>query len=127
MQVKITSVPTMLVEITEAETKKTRDLLGEILAQLNADKRIKFYTSRGRGAPTVQCLRVMLSRIRNKLEQKNRRRKHFKLHADVIPWTLTNGERKDCVIVYRSRNRNHEALETLEDLLVNGTETLELA
>lgn len=113
----------MLVEIENAEATKTRQLLGLVLAELNVDNRVKFYTSRGKGKPTVQCLRVMLSRVRAQLEAKGIRRKQFRLQADVFPWTERDGTRKDCVILSRHRTTEHEILETLEDLMTHGTTT----
>jgi len=109
--------------IPNAETMKTTILLGNVLTHLNADQRAMFYVSRGRGEATVQCLRVMLSRVRNNLRAKSKRVKHFKLHADVIPWTLVPGSniRMDCVILSRSRTGDHEVLETLEEMMAaNG-------
>lgn len=116
----------MLVEIEDAELLKTRDLLARVLEQLNVDNRVKFYVSRGKGGPTVQCLRMMLSRVRGALSRKGRPRKHFTLHADIFPWTLLNGSRFDCVIISRSRNGNHSVLETLEGLAAHGTGSIEL-
>lgn len=113
----------MFVEIENAEAIKTRQLLGLVLAELNKDRRVKFYTSRGKGKPTVQCLRVMLSRVRAQLEKKGIRRKQFRLQADVFPWTELDGARKDCVILSRRRTTEHEILETLEDLMTHGTAT----
>ena len=111
----------MTVFIEGAELMKTQKLLGTILTYLNDDKRVMFYTSPGRGAATVQCLRVMLSRVRVKLKNKGIRRKHFKLHADVTPHTMLDGTRRDGIVMWRSRSGDHEVLETLEDLLSNGT------
>lgn len=112
----------MSITIENAEELKTRDLLGRILTHLNNDQRIKFFVSRGRGESTVQCLRVMLSRVRNRLDEKNIRRKHFKLHADIFPATMLDEAktRMDAVILWRGRNQNHEILEGLEALIQNG-------
>lgn len=113
----------MLVTIENAETLPTRKLLEAVLENLNEDKRVRFFVTRGKGGPTVQCLRVMLSRVRKKLEAKGIRRKHFRLHSEVFPSTELTGARRDCVILTRSRTDDHELLETLEDMISNGPAT----
>lgn len=127
MPEKISGDASMLVEIEDAELMKTKVLLAVVLTHLNEDRRVRFFTSRGRGAPTVQCLRVALSRVRQELERKGKKRKHFKLHAEVIPWTELDGRRRDAVFMERSRNQNHEVLELLEDLASNGTGAAQFA
>lgn len=115
-----TQIPDHSVVIQEAETLPTYDLLCKVLVLLNDDKRARFIVSRSRGGPTVQCLRVMLSRTRKKLEAKGRRYRHFKMHSEIFPWTEADGSRKDCVILSRTRNQDHEILEDLEALIDNG-------
>lgn len=110
----------MNIEITDAETLATRDLLRRVVEILNADAGAKFLVSRGKGASTVQCLRVTLSRIRKELEAKKIPQRRFRLHASVFPWTEKDGSRFDCVILSRNRTRDHKMLEALEALAING-------
>jgi hypothetical protein len=113
-----------LVTISDAEQIKTRKLLEQILAELNSNNRVRFFVSRGKGESTVQCLRVMLSRVRANLERKGRPRKHFKLHSSVFRYTEMPGvdPTHECVILWRSKQTNHEITETLERLMMGNEE-----
>lgn len=112
-------------DIKNAETISTRSLTIQTLHALHAGKRVRFFVSRGKGARTVQCIRVMLSRTRVSMRAKGKRFKRFRLEASVFPHTDLGSEPKrlDCVIFTLVRKESHQILETLEDMMVNDTET----
>lgn len=93
----------------------TRLLLGNILAHLNQDEWVSFLTPAGEGAATIQRVRMLLSRVRKKMEAKGMPRKHFKMRQEIYPFT-ENGIRYDCVLVYRTKNRQHRIMEQLEEM-----------
>ena len=111
-----------IIDIPNAETLKTKLLTHAVLKHLYAGNRVRFYVSRGKGKPTVQCIRVMLSRVRKAMEAKNRRYKRFRLKAHVFPHTDVgeNPRRTDCVIFQLVKDENHDMMEILEDLMANA-------
>lgn len=100
-------------------TESTERLLTEVLRHLNQDERVMFLTDAGCGAKVEQRLRVKLSRIRQKLIEQGRMRKHFRLSCSIHPHT-EGGLRYDCVVMWRFQNETHKAIEMLEDLVGHG-------
>ena len=107
----------MATELIEVDVNNTKLLLGSILTQVNNDNRVQFLCPAGSGEAIMQRARVMLSRVRKRLEQRGKARKHFKLHHSIHPYTDREGIRHDCVTVWRSKNLRHSMAETLEDLV----------
>lgn len=97
----------------------TTSLLEAILAELNHDRRVMFLCDANRGRKVEQRLRVKLSRVRKSLIQKGRKRQHFKLVCSIHPWT-ENNKRYDCVVMWRTQDETHKAIELLEDLVGHG-------
>lgn len=98
----------------------TTILLGEILTE-TLTNRIMFLTAPGEARNVIQRCRVMLSRVRKRLKQDGRRRKHFTLNHTIHPHT-EHGKRYDCLVVWRSTHIVHSMSETLEDLVGHGKE-----
>jgi hypothetical protein len=105
--------------LIQVDVNDTQALLGAILTHVNADQRVQFLCDPGMGGPIMQRVRVKLSRVRKKLNERGRPKKHFKLHHDIYPYSK-DGKRHDCVVVWRTRNLRHSISETLEDLIGNG-------
>lgn len=105
------------VRINEPALNHTETLLGQILLPILADDaRVRFLCEPGEGNAVAQRLRVMLSRKRRTLEQRQKKLKKFRLHSSVHTETH-EGKRCDCVIMWRSVNETHVMLQELEDLL----------
>lgn len=105
----------MSVRLANETYTDTKLLLGNILAHLNQDEKVSFLTPAGEGAATIQRVRMLLSRVRKKMEAKGMPRKHFKMMQEIYPFT-ESGVRHDCVLVYRIKNRNHRIMEQLEEM-----------
>jgi hypothetical protein len=93
----------------------TKQLLGNLLAHLNQDERVSFLTPAGEGATAMQRARMMLSRVRKKMEAKGMNRQHFRMLQEIYPYT-ENGVRYDCVLVYRKKDAHHRIMEKIEEM-----------
>lgn len=105
--------------IEEPALDKTETLLVQVLTPILADTRVRFLCESGEGEAVAQRLRVMLSRLRKKLEANGKKQKKFRLHSSVHTETH-EGKRYDCVVMWRSVNEIHVMSQELEDLLGNG-------
>lgn len=111
--------------IPEPALDKTEQLLEQILFPiLKENARVRFLCPPGEGGPIAQRVRVMLSRKRKALEQKNRKPQRFRLHSSIHTETH-EGRRYDCLIMWRSVSELHLMTQDLEDVLtgkivVNG-------
>lgn len=94
----------------------TRVLMSRIVPVMKQGERVMFLCASSAGEDMVARIRVMMSRARKKLRQKNKKLIHFKLHHSVCPWT-EDGKRHDAVFMWTSRSMIHEHSEMLEDLL----------
>jgi hypothetical protein len=111
--------------IPEPALDKTEQLLEQILIPiLRHDARVRFLCPSGEGGPIAQRVRVMLSRKRKALEHKGRKPQRFRLHSSIHAETH-EGQRYDCLIMWRSVSELHLMTQDLEDVLtgkiaVNG-------
>lgn len=105
----------------DCDVTDTRVLLQAILRGTRDGARVMFLDSAGCGAAKMQAVRVRLSRTRNELKRKGKKLQHFNMHLTIHPHT-EEGKRYDCVVVWRTKNRRHEMLESLEDLVGHGDE-----
>lgn len=109
------------VQIPEPALDKTEQLLEQILIPiLRKDARVRFLCPSGEGGAIAQRLRVMLSRKRRALEQKNRKPQRFRLHSSIHTETH-EGRRYDCLIMWRSVSELHLMTQDLEDVLTGKT------
>lgn len=108
------------VRIPEPALDKTETLLEQILLPILVhDARVAFLCDEGDGGAVAQRLRVMLSRKRKALKRQNKKLKEFRLHSSIHRETY-DGQRHDCVVMWRSVNETHIMTQELEDLLSNG-------
>jgi hypothetical protein len=111
---------TVHVRIDEPELDNTEKLLAQILLPiLGSEARVRFLCDAGTGKDVTARLRVMLSRKRQKLEQRGKKQRKFRLHSSVHSETH-DGKRFDCVVMWQTINEIHIMSQELEDLLANG-------
>lgn len=103
----------------EPNLADTDVLLGQILVPVMQDERVSFLVPAGQANLVMARVRVMISRKRAKMKQRGRTLRHFRLNSTVHRETH-NGERMDCIIVWREIKDSHMMAETLEDLLAHG-------
>ena len=108
----------MAIRLT-CDVNNTKELLAAILTELNADNRVMFLCEPGCGGPTIQRARVALSRIRNSIKNRGRKRKHFQMHHSIHRHT-EGGKRFDAVVVWKTKTLRNAMSETLEDLVGHG-------
>lgn len=106
------------VQIHKPALDKTEKLLEQILIPiLKEDARVRFLCPPGEAEAIAQRLRVMLSRSRKRLEQRNKKPRRFRLHSSVHKETH-EGKRYDCLIMWQSTSDLHFMTQDLEDVLV---------
>ena len=108
----------MTIRLT-CDVMDTKALLGDIMRHTYAGEQVMFLCEPSLGVRRMQAARVMLSRVRNSLKNKGRKRKYFGLHHSIFPWT-EGGKRFDCVVVWAHKNERHQMTEMLEDMLGTG-------
>lgn len=106
----------MTLWIENAESKRSTDLLGEILYAAREGARVQFLVGAGTGNAVVQKLRVALSRSRNRNRAKGKKVSIFTLKHEIYPFNL-NGRRHDCLVMWTEKNKYHEARELLDDIM----------
>lgn len=106
----------MAVRFNDLPLDKTKLMMSKIVPVMKTGERVLFLCDAGEGENVVQRIRVMMSRVRKKLKQKQKKMTYFRLHHSVVAWT-ENGRRHDAIFMWTSRSETHEHSEMLEDLL----------
>lgn len=106
----------MAIWLENAESKKSSDVMAEVLYLGRTGERVKFLVRAGDGHPMVQRMRVALSRSRKKNLRKGNQIEEFTLHHTVHPYT-EGGKRFDCVVMWKEKRRHHVIRELLADTL----------
>jgi hypothetical protein len=107
----------MTIWIDTEHTKKTTQLLTEILKQCKLGNQVQFLCGPGQGDAVVQRLRVALSRSRNRNKAKGKKIDLFTMHDSVYPYSDLQGKRHDCIVIWTSKTEQHRDRELLDDLL----------
>lgn len=94
----------------------TRDIIERIMPILNDGERVAFLCPSGQADLILTRVRVMISRTRRGMRQRNRKPKQFRLLSTVHPETH-EGIRMECIVLEKEVNFNHQLGEHLEDLL----------
>lgn len=106
----------MAIRIDDLPIDDTRALMARIMPLVKQGERVLFLCPKQEGENIVQRIRVMMSRVRKKLRNQNKKIQHFKVHHTVHPHT-EDGHRFDAVVIWSTRSESHEHAEMLEDLL----------
>lgn len=104
----------------DARGMTTEKLLGQSLLIMNDGNRATFLCDAGMGQAVVSRIRMRLSRLRATMDRKNQPRQHFRLNAQVYPYTNRQGFRSDCVVLSRVKTREHLLAESIERTMKNA-------
>lgn len=109
--------PGALIKI-DATGKGTVKLLEEVMMAFNAGNRATFLWPAGEGERIVQRIRVELSRIRRKMDRKNKPYQQFNLRDRICPHTHPRtGIRFDCIVLEKVVTDRHKTIELIERML----------
>lgn len=108
------------IRIEEPALDSTKELVQQVLIITSQGNHALFLTDPGSGNNVVARIRVMISRKREEAKRRRIRMRYFKIHHSVMRWTELDGTRKDCIIMWESRNDRHLVAELIEDLGVKG-------
>lgn len=103
----------------EPNLSNTDKLLEQILVPAMQGERVSFLVPAGHALNVMARVRTMISRKRQKMKQRGKNLKHFRLNSTFHAETHS-GVRMDCIIVWREVKESHMLAEVLEDLLTNG-------
>lgn len=106
----------MTVWIEDADSKKAKDLMAEVLMLGSDGERVQFLVRAGDGGACVQRMRVELSRSRARHKKLNKPYREFTLKHHCYPYTK-EGIRYDCIVMWTERERRHRLKELLADTL----------
>lgn len=98
----------------------TQEMLETILEHFNQGRGVTFLTHSGHAPAVIQRLRMRLSRLRNRMDEKNLPKQHFRLEASHYPYTNRQGKRFDCIIFQQVKTQQHLVNETVERFLKNA-------
>lgn len=105
----------MTIRVTP-DLNNTKDILEHILPILNGGERVAFICPAGQADLILTRVRVMISRTRRGMRQRNRKPKQFRLLSTVHNETH-EGIRMECIVLAKEVSFNHQLGEHLEDLL----------
>lgn len=95
----------------------TEEMLGVILLNIaDVGERVAFIVPAGGARNVIARLRVMISRSRKSMYQRDKKPKRFTLRTTVHAETH-GGTRYDCIVCWQERGDTHILAEELEDLL----------
>ena len=106
----------MAVWLHDADSKKAKDLMAEVLKFALKGERVQFLIRAGGAGPCVQRMRVELSRSRTKHKKAGRAYREFTLRHQCYPYT-EKGVRYDCLVMWIEITRSHRLRELLADTL----------
>ena len=98
----------------------TQEMLETILEHFNQGRGVTFLCHAGSAGAVIQRLRMRLSRLRNRMDEKNLPKQHFRLEAHHYPYTNMRGKRYDCIVMQQIKTQQHLVNETVERFLKNA-------
>lgn len=108
----------MIVGVT-ADINNTAEVLSEILSIFDSGNKASFTVPEGLATPTINRLKIMLSRARKETKRRGLPLKHFtmtvesiKRHHDI------EGRRRESVVLARVVTRRHEIRDKIHNSLV---------
>lgn len=98
----------------------TEQLLIEMLTAFRDGNRLLFLVPPNEGPAVVQRIRMRLSRLRKQMDEKGRPRRHFRITARFFPYTNSQGNRLQCVVLQEIRTKRHELTESIERMILDA-------
>jgi hypothetical protein len=98
----------------------TELLLIEMLQAFRSGNRLSFLVPPNDGPAIVQRIRMRLARLRKQMDEKGKPRRYFRLTARFFPYTNSQGNRLQCVVLQEIRTKHHELTESIERMLTHA-------